>query len=122
MKKKIYGTIVCGGSLNGFRAELVRQNVGGFLVRLVSDRGCWAAGDLVQVGTGEFKKEVKYYLVTFRDGTTTTVQAVSAGEARSKAINWYRSVHNTGCPIGISGGWSGAQLHLTLIVSVKEAK
>lgn len=57
MKKTMTGTIDNRGPLQGARAEFVkRQAVSGQpLVRLLEARGAYKKGDLVQLGTGEFR-------------------------------------------------------------------
>ena len=57
-KRKTTGIIKGCGLLDNVPAELVkRQNAGGSLVKLLEARGAYKAGDLVQVGTGEFIPE-----------------------------------------------------------------
>jgi hypothetical protein len=71
MKKKKTGIILCTGNPhNGVRAELVRVNLGGPLLKLLEDSAPLKRGALLQMGSGEFQVagESNYLLKGGRSG------------------------------------------------------
>ena len=54
--RKQHGTIT-GGPLRGARATFVRRLNSGFVVILINAIGAYKPGDLVHLGTGEWRRD-----------------------------------------------------------------